>query len=262
MKNKGYTLIELLAVMIILALLITVVFPSIINFIKSSNEKKDTITRDLVYNAAEMFIEDNASEYSTNNGSKYCISIDTLVENNYLKGELEYQGETLDSTKSVKVTYTDKFNYEITDTNTCMVIAPGLYDENDVLLATWDELVEAGLEVERNFSNSVREKNANILNSYGSKYKLVLDSSVTSIGTQAFYGCSNLISITLQDSVTSIGSWAFLSCSGLTSITLPSNVTSIGDHAFNGCTNLKTIHYSGTATGRPWGAPNATVVSE
>ena len=107
--------------MIILALLITVVFPSIINFIKSSNEKKDNLTRDLVYNAAEMFIEDNANEYYSNNGSKYCINIDTLFENNYLKGDLEYQGKTLNNEMGVKVTYTDKFNYEITDIDDCTV---------------------------------------------------------------------------------------------------------------------------------------------
>ena len=121
MKNKGYTLIELLGVLIILASILTIVFPSLINFIKSSNEKKDNITRDLVYNATEMFIEDNSDKYYSNYGSKYCISIDTLIQNNYLKGDLKYQGEVLDNTKSVQVTYTDKFNYEITDIDDCTV---------------------------------------------------------------------------------------------------------------------------------------------
>ena len=107
--------------MIILALLITLVFPSIINFIKSSNEKKDNITRNLVYNAAEMFIEDNSNKYYSNYGSKYCISIDTLIENNYLNSDLEYKGETLDDAKSVKVIYTTQFNYEITDIDDCTV---------------------------------------------------------------------------------------------------------------------------------------------
>ena len=45
------------------------------------------------------------------------------------------------------------------------------------------------------------------------------DGSVTSIGDYAFYGCSNLTSVTIPDSVTSIGSSAFASCYELTSVT-------------------------------------------
>ena len=59
--------------------------------------------------------------------------------------------------------------------------------------------------------------------------------SVTSIGDDAFRGCSGLTSVTIGNSVTSIGDGAFFGCSGLTSVTIPNSVTSIGDRAFYGC---------------------------
>ena len=72
------------------------------------------------------------------------------------------------------------------------------------------------------------------------------DGSVTSIGTEAFRGCTGLTSITIPDSVTSIGQGAFCDCSGLTSVTIGNGVTSIGYSAFSGCTGLTSITFNGT----------------
>ena len=59
--------------------------------------------------------------------------------------------------------------------------------------------------------------------------------SVTSIGNNAFWGCSGLTSVTIPNSVTSIGDKAFYYCRGLTSVTIPNSVTSIGKSAFSFC---------------------------
>ena len=69
----------------------------------------------------------------------------------------------------------------------------------------------------------------------------VVPDSVTTIGNDAFYGCTNLTSVTIPNSVTSIGECAFYGCANLTSVTIPDSVTSIGEHAFWGCTNLASV---------------------
>ena len=76
--------------------------------------------------------------------------------------------------------------------------------------------------------------------------------SVTSIGIEAFYGCTGLTSVTISNSVTSIGYQAFYGCASLTSVTIPNSVTSIGDHAFDDCKGLTsvTIPNSVTSIGR------------
>ena len=71
---------------------------------------------------------------------------------------------------------------------------------------------------------------------------ITIPNGVTSIGMQAFDGCGSLTSITIPDSVTSIGWSAFGSCSSLTSVTIPDSVTSIGGNVFDGCKKLKQIN--------------------
>ena len=62
----------------------------------------------------------------------------------------------------------------------------------------------------------------------------IVPNSITSIGDDAFFNCENLETVKFGNSVTSIGKMAFY-CSGLTSITIPNSVTSIGDWAFDSC---------------------------
>ena len=58
---------------------------------------------------------------------------------------------------------------------------------------------------------------------------------------EAFWWCRSLSKIVIPSSVTSIGDRAFDTCSSLSEIVIPSSVTSIGDRAFADCFSLKYI---------------------
>ena len=99
---------------------------------------------------------------------------------------------------------------------------------------------------------------------------LVVPDGVMSIGSYAFYTCTNFTSVTIPNSVTSIAATAFYGCSGLTNVTIPSrwalsslfansytkilsvNVpsgsTSVVNGAFKGCVALEDVSIPDTVT--------------
>ena len=88
----------------------------------------------------------------------------------------------------------------------------------------------------------------NAFNGCTSLTSIVIPSGVTSIGDGVFFNCSSLTSIDIPSGVTSIGIGAFQSCSGLTSVTLGNGVTSIGAGVFQDCSGLTTITIPNTVT--------------
>ena len=56
-------------------------------------------------------------------------------------------------------------------------------------------------------------------------------------------GCKTTV---IGDSITTVGEQAFAGCTGLVRLALPLSVIGINDSAFNGCTGLNTVFYTGT----------------
>ena len=70
---------------------------------------------------------------------------------------------------------------------------------------------------------------------------ITFEDDISAIGTQAFFNCNTLESITLPMGVIHIGDYAFSNCYHLTSVSIPDTVTSIGDGAFIFCHYLTDI---------------------
>ena len=67
---------------------------------------------------------------------------------------------------------------------------------------------------------------------------LTLPAGITEIRYHAFYGCSGLTSLILPAGITYIAEGAFYGCSGLTSLTIPTGVSIINEYAFYDCSSL------------------------
>ncbi len=67
--------------------------------------------------------------------------------------------------------------------------------------------------------------------------KVILPEGIEIIGTETFYGCEELESVTIPDTVTYIGKYAFAE-STITELTLPDAVTVIDDYCFENCKRL------------------------
>lgn len=80
----------------------------------------------------------------------------------------------------------------------------------------------------------------------GNSMTVEIESGITTIGNNAFYGCSGLNTIKIPSSVISIGDNAFRECNSMVSISIPESVTSVGAGAFLNCNSLIQVSISGT----------------
>ena len=76
--------------------------------------------------------------------------------------------------------------------------------------------------------------------------KLVVNSGITYIGSSAFEGLDQLVSVSLPDTMEYIGWNAFRDCASLTSIVIPEGTKYLYGDAFIGCTSLRSVKLPST----------------
>ena len=72
--------------------------------------------------------------------------------------------------------------------------------------------------------------------------------SPASSDNSVFKDCKKLTSVILPSTLTTVGSYAFYNCDGLRDITIPSSVKTIGTYAFYSCDALDSVEIIGTET--------------
>lgn len=89
MNKKGLTLVELMAVLAVIALLAVIIFPVITNNIKESKEDARKIQEASIKEAATQYLADNVGTNIFLSGNVETITLQTLVDEGYLNGEYE-----------------------------------------------------------------------------------------------------------------------------------------------------------------------------
>ena len=106
-NEKGFTLVELLAVVLILTLLVLLVWPNISNSVNNKKDDIDNLTLNIIEDATKLYISDNKNYFSKVDGNVYCIALKKLINQDYLKNNIEYDGEDISDIKTMKVFYED-----------------------------------------------------------------------------------------------------------------------------------------------------------
>ena len=124
MKKKGFTLIEILAVVTIMGLIFLLVIPKISNSLKSKKTDIDKTTKSMIVSAAKLYVNDNKDSFYKDNENIYCLPISQLVKKQYLDTKVKNVTDDIDITNSmsVKITYENKFKYELVDKKDCQVV--------------------------------------------------------------------------------------------------------------------------------------------
>ena len=86
LNNKGFTLVELLAVIAILMIIMAIAIPNISSAINRTKDKQDKATKKIIKSASDLYVSSIKSQFDKD----YCVKIQRLIDNDYLDEENDY----------------------------------------------------------------------------------------------------------------------------------------------------------------------------
>ena len=108
--KKGFTLVELLAIIILLAGIFMLTYPKLTEIFEKEKNSIDEMELDTIYDAVDRYIE-NRNEFSKNVGSEYCISVETIDNEGLIPFDTD---EYLDKAIRIKVGKSSNYHNLVT----------------------------------------------------------------------------------------------------------------------------------------------------
>lgn len=120
MKNKGFTLVELVCTILLLSIIIALSIVVVINVINNARNRENKASMKLIETAAKDYMIKYEDKYYIANGVNYCIDIQTLIDENLLISKITYDNEDV-SDKTVKVNYNNNiYSFNLTEKIDCI----------------------------------------------------------------------------------------------------------------------------------------------
>ena len=121
MKNKGFTLIEMLGVMTLLVVIFAFIYPNVIHMLEKGKETDYAEYESSVFLAAEAYVNSDTtlSSQLVNEGDSISITYSTLLTNGFLSSKLvnpktnKAAGNEPDTVVTITVAKDKTFTYTI-----------------------------------------------------------------------------------------------------------------------------------------------------
>ncbi|MBS7020294.1 MAG: type II secretion system protein [Firmicutes bacterium] len=115
-QKKGFTLVELLGVIVILGIIALISLPPILNQLNDSKDTINSTTLKLIYSAGEVYLDERQNDYKRTPDNIFCVTISEIAADNKLNLPVKdaSSGKEIDPGKYVKFTVNNHggLNYE------------------------------------------------------------------------------------------------------------------------------------------------------
>ena len=260
MKRKAFVLVELLAVIVILAIILAIAVPAISNILfKSKRNTFESSVRTIIktvdtkrsaennYDITKINVDNLNSEMGIDNTNYESVEANLIAKEIYIKiiGKNKWEGLGAYGTKN-NLTISSVVNDSFSTDESCFS-----FDEDTGAITGYDyedPSCPSDVIIPSFIENKVVKSIGESAFAFSDLTSVMIPDTVTHIGEDAFY-YNDLTTLELPNSIVSIGEGAF-SSNLLQSIVIPSTITSISKNVFsyNQLTNVtipSNINYIG-----------------
>lgn len=119
--KKGFTLVELLGVLVILGILSVIVSQLIIDRVRENTKKTEELAKQVIISGARDYVVNNQNDFPYDISRVYCLSFAALAQTEYLDEDMVPKLKDLSYLKNdyVQVIYNGfSFDYQVLETCT------------------------------------------------------------------------------------------------------------------------------------------------